>query len=220
MSFVRFKKVNNEINLPSQIVDGSLYLVIDTNKIFADFNGERHSFSISPNDISGYVQDSLEDSLEDFKNSLDAIEATLDEDVEENYEELKNNLRTIGQYSKTTEITAMIDEATNVVSSDYGTFNAGIIKLNKNHKFYKANVLENNNISIDIADISATDDVINFILIIENGDTHTPDFAFNPITLDTSRLIEYNHKYTMLELTGIRNSGSITWLISSKGGWN
>ena len=220
MSFVRFKKVNNEVNLPSQIVDGSLYLVVDTSKIFADFNGERHSFSISPSDIEGYVQDSLENSLEDFKNSLDAIEATLDEDVEENYEELKNNLRTIGQYSKTTEIIAMLDEATNVVSLKYGTVNAGTIKLNKNHKFYKANVLENSNVSVDVTGISTTDDVINFILIIENGDLHTPNFTFNPVTLDTSGFIEYNHKYTMLELTGIRNSGSITWLISSKGGWN
>ena len=220
MSFVKFVKVNHAINLPENITNGTIYLVKDVNKIYADFDNVRHSFSISPNDISGYVQDSLEDSLTDFKNSLDAIEATLDEDVENNYAELKANLRTIDQYSTTAEVEEMLDEAVNEVSCNFGTVDDGTIKLDKNHFNYKVNTTENSNIAVDVSKISVTDNIIKFCLIVENGDINIPNFTFNPITLDTSSTFEYNHKYIILKFTGIRKPGEITWLLRYEGGWN
>lgn len=221
MEFVKFKKVNREAHMPIDKENGCIYFVKDAKKIYADFDSNRYAFNISINDVNNQVTESVEDSLQEMKTALEAVEATLNPELAEEYEEITDKIAELGTYTKITDVQNMISAAqkSSTIKKISSTGQDGTIVINNDNTLYKIDTSERTDFNISTPELE-NGDVIEFELLVISSNGSSPNFLFTPITLDTGASLTYNKKYTLLDVKGIKLDNALTWTIAYRGSWN
>lgn len=224
MSFVKFKKLNREVNLPEAIVDGHIYFVKDVQKIYVDFDAERKSYSLSDAEVAKISRDEIDDSLEDVLAALEAVEAKLNPEVENNYRDLLATLKTIGSYATRDEVQSMVNAAKyveNKVTGAYGAVSGQVIQLNPANNTYYIDATSSTSYSLDASKLPANYDHADFTIVLYNPKHNKISFT-GMTTLDTMDVSVYTNtsvNYTLLSVKGVKVAGKIVWTLSHIGSW-